>query len=61
MGPQSLYVTLPRDTAAALRDLAIREYRHPKAQAAYLLTEALRQRGVLPPATAPQGGPDAAA
>jgi hypothetical protein len=46
--PQSLYVSLPADAAAALRELAVREYRHPKAQAAYLLTEALRQQGVLP-------------
>jgi hypothetical protein len=47
--PQSLYVPLPADTAEALRDLAVREYRHPKAQAAYLIAEALRRRGALPP------------
>jgi hypothetical protein len=66
--PQTIRVALPPEVAAALRTLARREYRDPHGQAAYLLAEGLRRRGVLPRAQPPSpsqprvvaGGDDAA-
>ena len=45
--PRSLYVTLPGDTAEALRELSVREFRHPRDQAAVLLLDGLRRAGLL--------------
>jgi hypothetical protein len=54
---RNLYVPLPEPARAALYELAEREWRHPKDQAAMLLTDALRRSGALvdddqPPASA---------
>ena len=45
---RSLYVPLPTDAREALIDLAIREYRDPREQAAYFVVEGLKRAGVLP-------------
>jgi hypothetical protein len=41
-------VIVPEPIGDAVIDLADREWRRPNDQAAYLITEALRARGVLP-------------
>lgn len=46
-GPRSLYVPLRGDVAEALLTLSLREYRHPKEQAAFLVAEGLRRAGLL--------------
>jgi len=42
-----IYVALPPDAAAALREVAGRETRQPREQAAHMLIAALRNYGVL--------------
>jgi hypothetical protein len=49
-------VILPEPAEAALTALADREWREVHQQAGYLITEALRQRGVLPPEPAIAAG-----
>jgi len=44
---RAIYVALPERARKALIELAEREYRDPRDQAAKLLTEALRQAGAL--------------
>jgi hypothetical protein len=44
---RALYLPLPSDVREALFREAEREWRHPKDQAALLLIEALRARGLL--------------
>jgi hypothetical protein len=46
--PSNVYVSLPSNAAEALRELARREFRHPRDQAQKLLVEGLRQAGALP-------------
>ncbi|HEY7068335.1 MAG TPA: hypothetical protein VII06_43200 [Chloroflexota bacterium] len=41
-------VIVPEPIGDAVIDLADRDFRRPNDQAAYLITEALRARGVLP-------------
>jgi hypothetical protein len=41
---QAVVVRLPADVVPTLRELAAREFRDPRAQAAYILTQALRQQ-----------------
>lgn len=43
---RSIYVPLPEGTADRLRELARRELRDPKAQAAVLILEGLRRAGL---------------
>lgn len=43
---RSIYVPLPEGTADRLRELARRELRDPKAQAAVLIIEGLRRAGL---------------
>ncbi|HEY5520795.1 MAG TPA: hypothetical protein VIK08_09060 [Candidatus Limnocylindrales bacterium] len=45
---RSIYVPLPEGASAALRDLARRELRDPRAQAAMLVIEGLRRAGFEP-------------
>jgi hypothetical protein len=45
---QRITVTLPDDVAAALRQAAELDYRHPRAQAGLLIEKELRRRGLLP-------------
>jgi hypothetical protein len=45
---RTLYVPLPEDALARLDDLARREFREPKAQAAQFIVDGLR-RAELPP------------
>ena len=47
--PQALYVPLPQEAASALRNLARREYRHPREQAVVLVLDGLRRAGALAP------------
>jgi hypothetical protein len=51
-------VVLPDPAGEALTALADREWRRPSEQAGYLITEALRQRGALPPTRVAAGGED---
>ncbi|MCL5961822.1 MAG: hypothetical protein M1358_21325 [Chloroflexi bacterium] len=44
----SIYVPLPRPVADLLVELALREMRHPRQQAAVLILEGLRSRNLLP-------------
>lgn len=44
---RGVYVPLPEPAREALTDLALREWRRPSEQAAVLVIEALRRRGVL--------------
>jgi len=46
--PSNVYVSLPNTAADALRELARREFRHPRDQAAKLLVDGLRRAGALP-------------
>jgi hypothetical protein len=46
--PSNVYVPLPSSAADALRELARREFRHPRDQAQKLLVEGLRRAGALP-------------
>ena len=51
-------VVLPEPAREALVDLAEREYRDPRDQAAVLVLEGLRRRGLVPDlATPPPPGP----
>lgn len=54
---RAIYVPLPERAREALFDLASREYRDPRDQAAMLLVEALRQAGALVDAPADDGEP----
>jgi hypothetical protein len=47
--PEIVRVPLPPAVAAAVRSLAYTELRDPPRQAAWLVAEALRARGALPP------------
>jgi hypothetical protein len=64
--PEIVRVPLPPTVAEAVRALAHAELRDPPRQAAWLVAEALRQRGALPPepaalgTRAPEGGREAA-
>lgn len=42
------YIRLPSSARDALLQLALREYRHPRDQAAILLLDSLRRAGALP-------------
>ena len=44
---RALYVQLPEPARDALLQLALREYRHPRDQAAVLLLDGLRRAGLL--------------
>ena len=44
----NVYVPLPTAAAEALRELARREFRHPRDQARKLLVEGLQRAGALP-------------
>jgi hypothetical protein len=55
---RSMYVRLPAPAFEQLVRIAEAEWRHPRDQAAYLITEALRQRGALPAEPALVGGED---
>jgi len=46
--PSTVYVSLPGTAGEALRELARREFRHPRDQAQKLLVEGLRRAGALP-------------
>jgi len=48
-------VILPEPAREALVDLAEREYRDPRDQAAVLVLEGLRRRGLVPPLDAAPG------
>jgi hypothetical protein len=57
-----LSIVLPEEEHQALCDLALREWREPREQAGYLITEGLKRDGALPEEkrlTAPTG-PEAA-
>jgi hypothetical protein len=58
---RSLYVPLAEDAVDALRELAFRELRDPRAQAAYLVLDGLRRAGALPAEPAATDRPSAAA
>lgn len=45
---RAIYVPVTEPMRHALNDLAEREFRDPRDQAAYLITEGLRQRELLP-------------
>lgn len=53
-------VRLPVENRQILAELAIREYRDPGDQAAYLIAEGLRRRGLLPDLTATAASPQLA-
>ena len=53
MARNNFYVPLAAPTREALLVLAAREYRRPQDQARLLLEEALRERGMLQPESAP--------
>ncbi len=44
---RALYILLPEPARAALLELALSEYRHPRDQAAVLVIDGLRQAGLL--------------
>ena len=48
-----IYVALPGPAAVALREVALRETRQPREQAAHMLITALRQSGALKDEEAP--------
>ena len=50
-----IFITLKSAEREALRVLAEREFRDPRAQAALLLREALEKRGLLPADPQPAG------
>jgi hypothetical protein len=52
-----LSIVLPEEEHRALCDLAVREWREPRSQAAVLLLEGLRRAGILPPEQAPADRP----
>jgi hypothetical protein len=55
---RNIFVPLPPATCDALLRLADNEWRHPKYQAALLITEALEHRGLMP-ASQPDPHPEA--
>jgi hypothetical protein len=57
MPSQGVVVSLPPDAIPALRLVARDEYRTPQAQAAWLVLEGLRRRGVLAADPAPDDAP----
>lgn len=61
MATNCVVITLPPDALPGLREVAHQEYRSPQAQAAWLVLEGLRQRGVLAPPTAEVQEPPSAA
>jgi hypothetical protein len=60
MRGRTIYVPLPAPAADRLRELARREFREPKDQAAYLIIAGLKAAGLDPEAadqsTVPRGG-----
>jgi hypothetical protein len=47
MASNTVVVTLPPEAVSALRDVALKEYRSPQAQLAWLALEGLHRRGAL--------------
>jgi hypothetical protein len=57
--PSNVYVSLPSNAAEALRELARREFRHPRDQAQKLLVEGLQRAGALPADSPNRAAPSA--